>query len=96
MKLYIYDVTIKDYMLFDTLPSLVNHAEKILIKKFNKTKTQYLNEQVELGASIYNDPNDYYFLRSLSEYMNMGVFKNGKFVKCDLTELAFEDPNFGD
>lgn len=97
MKYYIFDTTLgrPDYVLFQTIPGLVGYLENWIQRAMKKTRAQFMFEMSEIGHG-YDDPNGANFTQLLSEYVNIGVFQNGKPVKCDVhRQSAYDKPEFG-
>jgi hypothetical protein len=96
-KFYIYDVTISkpDYVLFDSVPQLVNYLEGYIQRALRKTRKQFMYEMSEIGHG-YDDNAGANFTQLLSEYANIGVIQNGQPTKCDVHRaVAYNQEEYG-
>lgn len=88
MKYYIIDKeqNVESPYYFNTLQELIVYLEGAVIRRFKKTRTQYMQHLIELGYG-YDDPAGKVFTQSMGEYFNFGVVKNGRLVKCNVHEV---------
>lgn len=95
MTYYTQDSTIGRYVQFNNLPELVTYLEEMIQRAHKITRKQYMQNLEELGYG-YDDPHGATFTRSLGEDFNIGVIRDGKYVKTDVhAAAAFDKPEFG-
>lgn len=98
IKYYIFDTTLPkpDYIFFDSISATVSYLEKLVQKVFHKTRKQYMDEMSSLGHG-YDDNTGEYFTQILSEYINIGIVKNNKPVKCNIHQAQkYRQSEYGD
>lgn len=95
MTYYTQDPTTNKYVQFNTLPELVTYLEGMVQRANKITRKQYMQNLIELGYG-YDDPQGATFTRALAEDFNIGVIRDGKYVKTDVhTASTFYKPEFG-
>lgn len=96
MKYYIQDSTSGNkYVHFQTLSELVTYLEGVVQRAYKLSRKQYMQNLIDLGYG-YDDPLGATFTRSLKGEFNIGVVKNGNYVKTDVHESdAFSKSEFG-
>jgi hypothetical protein len=100
---YIYDTTEKNnrneipVKLFNTQQSVIRHLEKMTPKLLGKTRQQLMSDAADLGFGE-DDREGKTFYTFLSEYINMGVIREGdKPVRCNIfTEAEYRQSEYGD
>ena len=93
-QIYIKDPTIKQVVYKNSLPETISYLEEMCQRGLNKSRKQLMNEAVELGHA-YDDVGGYEFLRYMQEQVEIGMVKNGKNVKCDITMNLYDKPEYG-
>jgi hypothetical protein len=96
-KFYVYDTTLPkpDYVLFESVPDLVNYLEGYVQRAMKKTRDTFMYQMSEIGHG-YDDRNGANFTQLLSEYVNIGVINDGRPMKCDVHRaVAFNKEEFG-
>ena len=88
MKYYIVDTTLtnRDFI-FENLSGLVTHLEGTVKRKFNLDRAHYMQNLIDLGYG-YDDPEGATFTQSLSEFFNIGIFRQGKPLRTNVHEAA--------
>jgi hypothetical protein len=95
MTYYIQDPIIGRYVHFNTITELVTYLEGLVQRAHHLTRKQYMQNLIELGYG-YDDAPGVTFTRSLGEGFNIGVIKDGKYVKTDVHAInSFSKPEFG-
>ncbi|MFW5872289.1 MAG: hypothetical protein ACOCUT_04205 [bacterium] len=100
---YIYDKTEKDsrggiaVKLFSNKQSVINHLEKMAPKILGKNRQQLMSDAADLGFGD-DDREGKNFYMFLSEYVNMGVIRDGDTpVRCNIfTESEYRKSEYGD
>ena len=96
MTYYTQDPTIGKYVQFNNVSEVVAYLETMVQKIHGMNRKQYMQNLIELGYG-YDDPQGVTFTRSLSEEFNIGVVKDGKYVKTDIHAVhSYMKPEFGD
>lgn len=94
MKYYVKDPILSRYVHFDGVPQAVSHLESMLVK-MGISRESYMQNLIDLGYG-YDDPEGATFVRSLSEKYDIGVIRDGKYVKTDIhNTVSFDKPEFG-
>jgi len=88
MKYYIVDTTLAhtDHT-FGELHELVNHLEGTVQRKFKTDRQHYMQNLIDLGYG-YDDDNGATFTTSMSEFFNIGIFRNGRPLRTNVHEAA--------
>jgi len=88
MKFYIVDTTQSNTpFVYGSISELVRHLEGTVQRRFNLTRSQYMQNLIDLGYG-YDDDNGACFTTSLSEYFNIGVIRDGHQLKTNIHEAA--------
>lgn len=88
MKYYIVDTTQSNTpIVFENLKSLVKHLEGTVIRKFNLTRKDYMDNLISLGYG-YDDSDGSTFTSSLSEHFNIGIIRNGRPLRTNVHEAT--------
>jgi hypothetical protein len=89
MKYYIVDTTMNppQKWIFDTIPQTVAYLERLVLRKFKLSRTQYMQNLIDLGYG-YDDDDGWTFTQSMSEYFNIGVIKKGAYVRTNIHEAS--------
>jgi len=95
MTYYTQDPTIGKYVHFNNVSELVTYLEGLVVRAHKLTRKQYMQNLVELGYG-YDDPQGVTFTRSMGDEFNIGVIKNGRYVKTDIhNTVTYAKPEFG-
>lgn len=96
-KFYVQDNTISRYVTFDTVPELVRYlGESVVPKAFKLSRAQYMQNLAELGYGP-DDSKGVTLTRALSEQFNIGVVRNGTYIRTDVHEATnFLTEGYGD
>ena len=97
MIFYIVDTTLKPKQLkkFQTYPGLVKYLEGMSQRAYGQTRKdrEILLEGLGHGS---DDGNATLFVRSMQEEFDIGVIRNERLVRCDITSIvAFQKPEYG-
>ena len=94
-KLYIHDSTIGRYVTFNTLKELVSYLNDMIPRAFKISRSEYVQNLIDLGHG-YDDQNGVMVTRAMADQFNIGVIKNGTYVRTDVHELSnFQNEEFG-
>lgn len=85
MKFYIEDTTVPGVFVFDSLQEIISHLEGTVKRKFGLSRKQYMQNVIELGYG-YDDDDGSTFVQSMTEYFNIGVVRNGHFMRTNIHE----------
>ena len=95
MTYYIQDTSTAKYAHFNTVPELVTYLEGMIQRTHNVTRSKYMQNLVELGYG-YDDPTGVTFTRAMADEFNLGVIRDGKYVKTDVHLVnRFAQKEFG-
>jgi len=95
MTYYVQDPTVGKYVLFNTVPELVAYLDNLVVRAHKLTRKQYMQNLIELGYG-YDDPQGITFTRQMSDQFNIGVIKNGNYMKTDVhSSDALRQEEFG-
>lgn len=96
MRYYVNDPTIGRYAHFDSVQEVVSYLENMLQRAHNISRKDYMENLISLGYG-YDDPAGAYFTRSMRENFDIGVIRDGRYVKTDIHNTEnFNKPEFGD
>lgn len=94
-KFYIQDSTIGRYVVFNTVPEVVKYLEAMIPRAFHMSKEEYIQNLLDLGYG-YDDRDGVMLTRVMSEQFNVGVIKDGAYVRTDIHQAAaFTKPEYG-
>jgi hypothetical protein len=97
MKIYITDTTItpvKD-VLFNDYNSATRYLEGMSQRAFGQTRKDYMLLLESMGHG-YDDTSSVNFVRAMSERFNIGVVREGRKVKCDISAaIMFDKEEYG-
>jgi hypothetical protein len=96
-KFYVQDNTVGKYVIFNTVPELVRYlGESIVPRAFKLTRAQYMQNLADLGHGP-DDRDGVTLTRALAEQFNIGVVRNGSYVRTDVHEATqFLTEGYGD
>lgn len=96
MTFYIQDSTLGKYVTFQSVPELVKYiGEQIVPRAFKMSRAQYVQNLIDLGYG-YDDPQGVTLTRAVAEQFNIGVVKDGAYVRTDIHEaVMFQKDEFG-
>jgi hypothetical protein len=94
---YIQDTTIGKYVHFKTVGELVNYLGNNLVPRaFQLSRKQYTQNLADLGHGP-DDAAGVTLTRAVSEQFNIGVVRNGNYVRTDVhTATSFLSEGYGD
>jgi len=94
-KLYIQDSTIGQYVTFNTVPELVAYLNNMIPRAFKISRHEYVQNLIDLGHG-YDDPQGVMITRAMSDQFNVGVIRNGNYMRTDIHDLSnFQNEEFG-
>ena len=94
-KLYVQDSTIGQYVTFNTVPELVDYLNKMIPRAFKISRSEYVQNLIDLGHG-YDDPQGVMVTRVMADQFNIGIIKNGNYMRTDVHELSnFQNEEFG-
>ncbi len=94
---YIVDTTVKfnQEKKFQTYEGVVKYLEGMSQRAYGQDKAQRTILLEELGNGT-DDRNSTLFVRSMAEKFEMGVIREGRKTRCDITTIvAFQKPEYG-
>lgn len=97
MKIYITDTTLKPSkdVIFNDYNSTVAYLEGLIKRSDSKTRKEYMILLESIGYGE-DDPKSVNFIRSLSERFDIGIVREGKKMRCDITSAyIFDRPEYG-
>lgn len=97
MQIYITDTTITPVrdVVFNTFSAAVKHLEGMSQKAFGQSRKQYMLLLESMGHGD-DDTNSVNFVRAMSERFNIGVIREGRKMRCDITSaFMFNKPEYG-
>lgn len=97
MQIYITDTTVTPVQdkIFNDYISAVKHLEGMSQRAFGQTRKSYMLvlESMGHGNDDYNSIN---FVRAMAERFNVGVIRDGRKMRCDITSaFMFNKPEYG-
>lgn len=97
MQIYITDTTIipvRDIVVNDYV-SAVKYLESMSRRAFGQTRKDYMLMLESVGHGA-DDSNSINFVRAMSERFAVGVIREGKKMRCDITSVfMFNKPEYG-
>ncbi len=94
-KLYIQDSTIGRYVTFNTVPELVSYLNALVPRAYKISRGEYVQNLIDLGHG-YDDPQGVMLTRAMAEDFNIGVIKNGAYVRTDVHSVSrFQQEEYG-
>lgn len=87
---YVVDTTVypKKVMQFATYPEILNYLEGMSLRKYNKSRKERMIVLEEMGHGE-DDTKGVNFVRSMAEAFDIGVIRDNRLVRCDITSIAF-------
>ena len=96
MIIYITDTTLTkpQDMFFKTYPEAIKYLESMCIRT-GKSRKQYMILLEDVGYG-YDDSNSATFVRGMAEKFDMGVVRENRKVRCDISTISvFDKPEYG-
>jgi 7-cyano-7-deazaguanine synthase in queuosine biosynthesis len=97
MKIYITDTTlipVRD-VLFDSYPAAIQYLEGISQRAFGQTRRDYMLLLESVGHG-YDDNNSVNFVRAMSERFDIGMVREGRKMRCDISSATvFDKEEYG-
>lgn len=97
MKIYITDTTIKPAQdkLFDNYSNAVRYLEGVAQRAFGQSRRDYMLMLESMGHGS-DDTSSVNFVRAMSERFNIGLIREGRKMRCDITSaFVFNKPEYG-
>ncbi len=96
MKIYIKDTTSNPQAekVFGNYREAVNYLEGVCLRGFGQPRKTRMLLLEEIGHG-YDDPNSVNFVRSMAEKVEMGVVREGRRMRCDITALLYDKEEYG-
>jgi hypothetical protein len=96
MIIYIKDTTVNPIqeMTFDNYNSAVQYLGDVSKRAYGQSRKDRMIHLESIGHG-YDDPTGVNFVRSLAEHFEMGVIREGRRVRCDITAMLFNKEEFG-
>jgi hypothetical protein len=97
MIFYIVDTTVSPprNLQFGSYPEAVNHLERMSERAYKQTRKQRMLMLEEIGHG-YDDPNSVTFVRTMAEQFDMGVLREGRKTRCDISLIPLhQQDEFG-
>jgi hypothetical protein len=92
---YIQDSTVGKYVTFSKVTDLVEYLNQLVPRAFKMTRAQYMQNLIDLGHG-YDDPAGVTLTRAMADQFNIGIIKNGNYVRTDIhTAAEFQKEEFG-
>jgi hypothetical protein len=80
---------------FDSIPEVITFLEKVVEYKTGLKRPDWMQRMFELGHGV-DDNTGRNFVDSLQEYVEVGVLRNNKPVRCNIFEaVVFKKPEHG-
>jgi len=96
MKFYILDSTIGKYVTFNTVTELVSYFNFLIPRAFKQSRQEFVQNLIDLGHG-YDDPKGIMLTRALSEQFNIGVVRDGSYMRTDVHAINnFQKAEYGD
>lgn len=81
---------------FQTYPQLVHYLGEMCKRVYGQTKLERTQLLESLGHGT-DDYNSTLFVRSMQDQYDIGVIRENRHVRCDVTVLvAYQKPEYGD
>jgi hypothetical protein len=98
MTFYIKDTTLPSRVVtqFNTYPELVRYLSEVSKRAYGQNMQQrtILLEEIGYGK---DDHNATLFVRSMQEKFEIGIIREGRCTRCDVTTIvAYQKPEYGD
>lgn len=89
MIYYVIDTTLrpKQVIQLPTYPEIVKYLEGMSQRAYGQSRKQRMVILEELGNG-YDDRESVNFVRSMAEAFNVGVVREGRLMRCDITATA--------
>jgi len=97
MQIYITDTTLRPPQdkVFNDYPSAVKYLEGMSQRAFGQTRKKYMLFLESMGYGE-DDPTSVTFVRSMAERFNIGIIREGRKMRCDITTaFVFNKPEYG-
>ena len=98
MTFYIIDTTLNPAQekQFQSYPEVVNYLNDMSKRAYGQDRKQRTILLEEMGHGA-DDLNATLFVRAMQDQFNIGILREGRRMRCDLSELvAFQKPEYGD
>lgn len=88
MSYYIKDTIVNEVLKFDDPNDVVVHLEYLCLKKFRKSRKDFMFEMESLGHG-YDDPKGINFTNLMSDHFEVGAIKSdGRLTRTNIHELS--------
>lgn len=96
MIIYIKDTTVNPQreVTFDSYQSAVIYLQDLCKRAFGQSRKERMLHLESIGHG-YDDSTGVNFVRSLAESFEMGVVRDGRRMRCDISALLFNKEEFG-
>lgn len=97
MTIYITDTTVKPYkdVTFNDYHSAVRYLEGMCQRSGQGTRRDHMILLESIGYGD-DDPTSVTFVRSMAERFDIGIIREGRKMRCDITTaFAFNKPEYG-
>ncbi len=97
MQIYITDTTLKPArdVLFNDYNAAVKYLEGMSQRGLGQTRKDYMLLLESIGYGV-DDPGSVTFVRSMSERFDIGVIRERRKMRCDITAaFMFNKPEYG-
>ncbi len=97
MQIYITDTTLNPPQdkVFNDYPSAVRYLEGISQRAFGQSRKSYMMLLESVGHGE-DDSQSVNFVRAMTERFNIGIIRDGRKMRCDITSaFMFNKPEYG-
>ncbi len=98
MKYYVVDTTLQipnKIQEFNTYPEIVYYLEGMCQRRYGQTRKERMIVLEEVGHG-HDDNQAVNFVRGMAEEFSMGVVREDRYVRCDITNVAlYQKEEFG-
>jgi hypothetical protein len=97
MKIYIKDTSLRPSQekTFDRYDEAVRYLEEAVIRTTGMSRRQRMQELESLGHG-YDDTDAIHFVQSMADQLEIGVIREGRRMRCDITTMRYDKVEYGD
>lgn len=96
MKIYIKDTSLSPVQeqTFGRYEDAVKYLEQASVRINRQTRPQRMILLEEIGHG-YDDPQGIHFVQSMAEQLEIGVIRDGRRMRCDITAFRYDRAEYG-
>jgi hypothetical protein len=97
MTIYIKDTSVRpaQEVTFKRYDEAVRYLEQVVIRTTGMSRRQRMQELESIGHG-YDDPDAIHFVQSMAEQVEIGVIREGRRMRCDITTMRYDKAEYGD